>query len=230
MKKFISLFLAAALFLGCGCVLAENPGEIRCMGLPWGVSVAEIQPSFEEIGGESEGLHFTAVQWYMVEEYLNKGAPKYIEPLGFSYLIEGLLEISGDGPVFLQVFDHSLGSLLVNFVYKPEEDGKLSSADADTALVSVDMYMELDKENTESDYASLLASVCNELGPVSEHKEREDVTGEIESWEIWHGANGTHACLYLQSSSEAVLKYTFDGMDGLVDRAHEAYLLPFMEE
>ena len=220
MKKLVLFLLSVILLFGSGCALADASREYTCFGVPWGVTLPEAEEVIAGTFGGGWDVRENAF-WYRVKEYLNKGISLTPEKRGLRASVYGE-DYPTDGSGKYQVFGHDMERVMYFFISVPDENGTLNLQDREkTALVCVEMNIAL---NNDQEYEDLKQQMILELGSVDVHEEKKDWMDRMISWEIWTGADGTYAYLSVEHASEATVRFTFDGMDALLEQVFSAGL------
>ena len=192
----------------------ENGGEITLFGAPWRAACSEVVSAVAgnfalEVSGRANKI------WFKEDSFLSTGSIDYHDEMGFFAYCrpdseKGVVLYGG----------YPLSEITYYFLHTPDESGNALVHDTDHSML---VYAEAVFEKTEDIdqlYSNVLGQLTAEYGDPVDHKESTDITGSVSKRDYWAGANGTRMVLYLRDQSDLVLRCTFDGVDALLEEAH----------
>ena len=195
----------------------EDSDELTPFGIPWRSTVAEVRA----VMSDGFDLYINTVFgywtfWYGADGFLrNKGA-KYHEVLG----INTSLSIDRND-VSLVYYGFPVKSVFLYFLFPLDEKGTLADDIDNSRLVCAEMDIG-HAGDPEQAYRSILAHLTEQYGAPADHTEEKDFIDRVTYLDLWEGKNGSYMALSLRYGYDLSIRYTFDGIDDMVEEAHEA--------
>ena len=219
MKKISFVVLLFVFVCLCGLVTAEAVYEkpILFRGIEWGTSyneVVETYPNKNQNEWEPGGI----------EAIFYGGEATHYGKVGF--------RIRSGLPQGVTVAGYDVNDIYLNFVYTPDETGRLTK-DKDHAVLCLAEY-EFDFGSKKESYDAALEDLTNKLTLLFGDSDNQPSSG-YGTRAVWKGAEGTLVSLNCRRGSylnggyyyRIYINYSFEGMETLLQDAKKALDMEF---
>ena len=197
----------------------EEGGELTLFGIPWRSTLAEagtLMPDGVDLHVYTTTGYWTF--WYGADAFLRSKGTKYYDELGV--FAGHSFSLNDESSVYYGI---PVDSIDLFFLFPSDENEMLTDDIDNSRLVCAEMDFRR-PEDPEQAYQSVLTQLTEQYGAPADHTEEKDFIDRVTYVDFWEGKNGSYMALSMRNGYDLTLRYTFDGMDAMVEEAHEAYV------